>query len=355
MLVNMSEVLDAILKEWLRERDHWLPILIDSNMPRPVTLYIGGGTPSLCPVKKLQPVVEQLQQDIHATGTSLAEFTVEANPDDISLQYCRELLEMGVDRLSIGIQSFVDKHLKSMKRRHTGDQAAKAVLIAKQAGFKNISIDLMFGFHNLTVKQWKENLSRATDLGPEHISAYQLSLEPATPWGEHNTLPTQEACLAQYSILQDVLEQHGYQQYEISNFCLPGKESLHNSGYWQRIPYIGLGPSAHSFNGHLRYWNVYSTDQYINGLRKNKPYRRFDRLKPDDVHNEWILLQLRTKDGFSLEGLREREGDPALAAFLRKIKPLKKRDLLVEENGRVLIPPSLYFVSDQIIRESLLP
>ncbi len=314
MLVNMSEVLDAILKEWLRERDHWLPILIDSNTPRPVTLYIGGGTPSLCPVEKLQPVVEQLQQDIHATGTSLAEFTVEANPDDISLQYCRELLEMGVDRLSIGIQSFVDKHLKSMKRRHTGDQAAKAVLMAKQAGFKNISIDLMFGFHNLTVKQWKENLSRATDLGPEHIS-----------------------------------------QYEISNFCLPGKESLHNSGYWQRIPYIGLGPSAHSFNGHLRYWNVYSTDQYINGLRKNKPYRRFDRLKPDDVHNEWILLQLRTKDGFSLEGLREREGDPALAAFLRKIKPLKKRDLLVEENGRVLIPPSLYFVSDQIIRESLLP
>jgi oxygen-independent coproporphyrinogen-3 oxidase len=180
-------------------------------------------------------------------------------------------------------------------------------------------------------------------------------LEPDTPWGESQTLPAQETCLQQYTLLQKILEAHGYIQYEVSAFCMPGKKAVHNSAYWARIPYVGLGPAAHSFNGKDRYENVADIRKYIIGIRKQTPYRTYDRLQPLNVHNEWILLQLRTTAGFSLKGLQEREGQEAVTDFLRRTRLLQEQGLLIKEQERVYIPAHALFMSDYIIRECLLP
>ncbi|MFA5497788.1 MAG: radical SAM family heme chaperone HemW [Bacteroidales bacterium] len=353
---NIQDVVTAIHQEWLLERDAWAPLLFNKHSNKHHTLYIGGGTPSLCPQQDLQPLVTSLIQDsIVYSGNAPIECTLEANPGDLSPSSCRALLDMGINRLSIGIQSFFDQHLQAMERRHTAAEGKETIHTAREAGFTNISIDLLFGFPGLTQHQWQETLLQAVESKPDHIAAYQLSLEPDTPWGESQTLPPQETCLQQYATLQEILTNHGYLQYEVSAFCLPGKKALHNSAYWQRIPYIGLGPAAHSFNGKDRYENVADINRYIMGIRKKSPYRTYDRLLPYNVHNEWILLQLRTTTGFSLKQLLEREGQEAVTGFLERITPLQKQGLLIKEYDRVYIPAHALFLSDYIIRECLLP
>jgi oxygen-independent coproporphyrinogen-3 oxidase len=351
----MQDVLAAIRQEWLLERYKWIPLLYPAASSHN-TLYIGGGTPSICPVKDLQYLVTELINDIVAhSGKAPAECTLEANPGDLSVSYCKDLIDMGINRLSIGIQSFIDKHLLHMERRHTAAEGKEAFHAAREAGFDNISIDLIFGFPGLTQQEWEETLLQAVALQPDHIAAYQLSLEPDTPWGESQTLPAQETCLQQYTLLQKILEAHGYIQYEVSAFCMPGKKAVHNSAYWARIPYVGLGPAAHSFNGKDRYENVADIRKYIIGIRKQTPYRTYDRLQPLNVHNEWILLQLRTTAGFSLKGLQEREGQEAVTDFLRRTRLLQEQGLLIKEQERVYIPAHALFMSDYIIRECLLP
>ena len=338
------------------ERDTWAPLLFGNQQNRTNTLYIGGGTPSICPLQELEPLVTSLVQDItRFSGEAPVECTLEANPGDLSLPYCTALVHMGVNRLSIGIQSLHDKHLLAMERRHTAAEAKEAIHIAREAGFTNISIDLLYGFPELTPEEWQDTLLQAIALKPEHLSAYQLSLEPDTPWGENKTLPTQEVCLQQYALLLETLTKHGYVQYEVSSFCLPGKKALHNSAYWQRIPYIGLGPAAHSFNGKDRYENIADIHQYVKGVGNKKPYRTYDYLLPYNVHNEWIILQLRTTAGFSLNGLREREGQEAVADFLKRTAPLQEQGVLIKEQERIYIPAHALFLSDYIIRECLLP
>ncbi len=340
----------AIRKEWLLERDKWLPLLSKNQ-----TLYIGGGTPSLCPLEELQPFMQQILDDIKSFGNEITEVTIEANPCDISPEYCKAWLEMGINRLSIGIQSFHDDHLAAMNRRHTARQAIEAVWTARQAGFRNINIDLLFGFPDLSMEQWEATLHQAIELAPEHISAYQLSLDPPSLWEQQATLPSEDTCFAQYTFLQGTLKTHGYKQYEISSFCRPGKEAIHNSRYWQRIPYLGLGPSAHSFNGRNRYANVYHISKYMNGLRKRRPYRRHDYLTRRNVSNEWIMLQLRTTAGFSLEQLEARKGRRAVEVFLSRIDSLMREGVLIQEDERILIPPSLFFIADRIIENCLQP
>ncbi len=348
-------LLDCIALEWEKDRDLWLDIFRSGDSKEPHTLYFGGGTPTVCTSGDLCALITLLRDDMQQTGLEIAELTVEANPGDLTPEYCGALLEAGVNRLSIGVQSFHDPYLKGMRRRHNGRQAADSAILARRAGFANISLDLIFGFPGLIIKKWEETLAQVVALKPKHISAYQLTLEPSSPWGKTGILPPQEECALQYALLQETLQGAGYMQYEVSSFCLRGKESLHNSRYWTRTPYAGLGPSAHSFNGKERYANVSDLKKYTEGIHRNKPARKYDRLTARDVHNEWIMLSLRTCKGFSLQDLENREGSAAVEEFLKQTTPLLERGLLIRETNTLRIPSDRMFVSDDIIRDCLLP
>ena len=221
--------------------------------------------------------------------------------------------------------------------------------------FPTLNHTVVFPFPGLTAEKWKDTLAQAVALAPEHISAYQLSLEPSSPWGKKGVLPPQEECALQYALLQEALQRAGYIQYEVSSFCLPGKESLHNSRYWTRRPYAGLGPSAHSFDGKDRYANVANLKKYTSGIRQNAPVRRYDRLTTRDVHNERIMLSLRTCKGLSLTDMERVEGKSVADDFLKQITPLLERGLLIRTGNKVRIPADRLFVSDDIIRDCLLP
>ena len=225
----------------------------------PSTLYVGGGTPSLLSERQFSKLSEILRKNFDLS--QVGEFTVEANPDDITPEKLALWRSCGVNRLSIGVQSFCDKHLKWMRRRHDSAAAARAFSMARETGFGNISLDLIFGYAGLSQPEWEATINEVLSLRPEHISCYQMMLEEGTPLtllaeaGKYAE-PPQEECAAQYASLQRRLAEAGYVQYEISNFALPGFESHHNSAYWRREPYLGLGPAAHSFDGaRRRSWN----------------------------------------------------------------------------------------------------
>ena len=328
------------------------------------TLYIGGGTPSVLDISILEQAVSLLRgsftfpaEAFHTSDPDVFEFTVEVNPDDISPLYASSLRKMGVNRVSMGVQSFQDPHLEWMGRRHNAAQAVQSFRILRDAGFTNISLDLIFGFPLLTQGQWEGNLQKIITLRPEHISAYQLGIDADTPLerlaGEGKfSLPSEEVCAAQYKTLQEKLSEAGYTQYEVSNFCLPKWQSRHNSSYWKRSPYLGLGPGAHSFIGRGREWNFQDISTYCD--LSTKELREGENLTPRDVFNELLMLGLRTAEGVSLKDLRE--CDPRSGEFLSQILPifpgLQSRGLInLTKDGRIKIPPEKFFVSDGIIRE----
>ncbi|MCF0173669.1 MAG: radical SAM family heme chaperone HemW, partial [Bacteroidales bacterium] len=227
------------------------------------TLYFGGGTPSVLPPGLFGRIYSAVSRNFDLTGVE--EFTVEVNPEDIleegGAQKIRAWKECGVNRISMGVQSFSDTHLKFMRRRHDAQGVLRAFGILREAGFNNISIDLIFGYEGLSLSDWEYNLETAVRLAPEHISAYQMSIDGGSfladmvDSGSYRE-PSAEVCAEQYALLQDMLQTAGYNQYEISNFCRPGFHSRHNSAYWDRVPYLGLGPAAHSFDGGAaRFWN----------------------------------------------------------------------------------------------------
>lgn len=257
------------------------------------TLYVGGGTPSVIPLEALQSIVVKLGYKDYD------EFTVEVNPDDITSggeEYVRELKSLGVNRVSMGVQSFDDGILKWMNRRHTSAGAFNAFKLLRKAGFGNISIDLIFGLSQLGEKKWIETIRKALDLCPEHISAYQLSIEEGSALagmvrdGRYTEAP-EEQCRSQYDILCRELGKAGYNHYEISNFARPGFEAVHNSAYWKRLPYVGLGPGAHSLRlvpEQVRSWNSQTLDSWT---------RSGEILTDKEIREERIMLGLRTKEG----------------------------------------------------------
>ncbi|MCQ2175753.1 MAG: radical SAM family heme chaperone HemW [Bacteroidales bacterium] len=257
------------------------------------TLYVGGGTPSVIPLEALQSIVVKLGYKDYD------EFTVEVNPDDITSggeEYVRELKSLGVNRVSMGVQSFDDGILKWMNRRHTSAGAFNAFKLLRKAGFGNISIDLIFGLSQLGEEKWIETIRKALDLCPEHISAYQLSIEEGSALagmvrdGRYTEAP-EEQCRSQYDILCRELGKAGYNHYEISNFARPGFEAVHNSAYWKRLPYVGLGPGAHSLRlvpEQVRSWNSQTLDSWT---------RSGEILIDKEIREERIMLGLRTKEG----------------------------------------------------------
>lgn len=284
------------------------------------TLYFGGGTPSLLTPQELGAFIRQVRQQwAHAL---LEEITVEANPDDLTPEYLTALRQEGVNRLSIGIQSFHDRDLQWMHRRHTARSAIEAVRAARQAGFDNLSIDLIYGLPHMTLEEWRDNLQQALALRPEHLSAYHLTIEPQTPFGRAKARGTlqeidPESSFAQYQLLRELLCGAGYEHYEISNFALPGRRARHNSLYWHGVPYLGIGPSAHSFDGKRRQWNIAHVGQYL-GRTPTVEQTESETLTPDMQYDEYLMTHLRTSDGVHTAVLASRFGTERLHYFLQQ-------------------------------------
>lgn len=324
------------------------------------TLYIGGGTPSVLPLDVLRRIVDallssrSLRRGENTVGAQspFEEFTVEVNPEDIvekGGEYVRGLLETGVDRVSMGIQSFDDGILRWMNRRHSAAGAVEAFRILCRCGVRNISVDLIFGLSQLADDVWEDTIERALELAPEHISAYQLSIEEGSALAKlvadgRYVEASDEQCRHQYDVLCQTLRQAGYHHYEISNFARPGFEAVHNNAYWSRVPYIGLGPGAHSLTGDIRSWNSQELPHRSTDGSPATYSRTSETLSPEDIRVERIMLSLRTDKGLEAAELYSLT-DRAV------INSLLSEGALEKQGGSIRIPESRLFTSDEIIRE----
>lgn len=309
------------------------------------TLYIGGGTPSVLPLSCLRAICSALPYGPYD------EFTVEVNPEDIvekGEEYVIGLKSMGVSRVSMGVQSFDDGILRWMHRRHNAETARRAFRIIRESGIENVSIDLIFGISGMTDGQWEATIENAVHIGdgyggrPQHISAYQLSVERGSALegmvncGRYREAPDED-CARQYRILCEKLAQNGYRHYEVSNFALPGFEAKHNSAYWRRVPYVGLGAGAHSFDGKRRSWN---TELDADGRYSSES----EILTDEDARVEKIMLSLRTAEGVDAGWLQAHCAEDVT-------NRLVAGHALVHDGPRLRIPEDRFFVSDEIIRE----
>ena len=320
------------------------------------TIYFGGGTPSVLTASQLSDLLHCIRSQYQEVRGGVKEITVEANPDDVTLSSLKELKLAGFNRLSIGIQSFDDTSLSWMNRRHTAEEAIKAFYNAKDAGFENISIDLIFGYEMLSEDLWRTTIEKAVSLNPEHISAYQMGVEPGTPLyklakdGAY-TVPDDEVSFGQYRMLQKMLAEAGYCQYEVSNYSKQGYESQHNSSYWNFTPYLGFGPSAHSFCGDLRSWNHSSVKRYIDGISQGEDLcAGFEILGEKEHFIEFIMLSLRTVIGIDKSKLQGNYREFLTEEFLASLERQKMAGNLVDDGGYIKIPPEKLFISDGIIR-----
>jgi oxygen-independent coproporphyrinogen-3 oxidase len=272
------------------------------------TVYFGGGTPSLLSVAEIETLLQAVAKNF--TRVPAGEITLEANPDDLHAEKLVALRTAGVNRLSIGIQSFDDQVLHFLHRAHSASAAQQCLEQARAAGFNNISLDLIYAIPGQPVETWRENILRALSFAPEHISSYSLTIEEKTAFGKWAATGKLKAveddlAAAQLEMLVEMLDTAGYEQYEVSNFARPGYYSRHNSSYWQQKKYLGIGPSAHSYDGQSRQYNVANNHLYLRGLQADKiPFTR-EALTPEDVINDYLLTTLRTSWGTDLRKLRQ--------------------------------------------------
>ncbi len=317
------------------------------------TVYFGGGTPSVYPPSFLQSVLDKA-----ATLWPLdavTEITTEANPDDVNEAAIRDLKATGINRISFGIQSFIDRDLRFMGRRHTAQQAIDAVRRVQDAGIANVSIDLIFGIPGMTLREWEQNVLRALLLNVQHISVYCLTIAEGTVFGRmaaegRLTPATDEECEQQYLLCHQILTDGGFEHYEISNYALPDRRSRHNSAYWDGTPYLGLGPSAHSYDGNRRIFAASDLKAYLAGAGTDSIYS-IETLSPRDRYNEYIMTGLRTSDGIRRDIIADRFGFKALLYFEYAAEKFLQTGSLVREENIYRIPPEKYMVSNDIISE----
>lgn len=316
------------------------------------TIYFGGGTPSILNKTELSGIIEFLQQ--HFNIAENVEITFEANPDDLSVEYLKDIFSTGIRRLSIGIQSFQNEYLQKMNRRHDAKQAIEAVENAAKTGFNDISVDLIYGLPGLTINQWKVDLEQVFSLPAQHLSAYHLTYHKGTPfytWLKKGTLKAlkEKESIKQFEILVQKAKENGFEQYEISNFAKEGRYSKHNSSYWKGIKYLGLGPSAHSFNGVSRSWNISHIETYIKTLELGMPYFEEEILSENNKYNEYILTRIRTIWGVSIVELEEFFGTEKSNYFRFNIEKYISTDLVKLNNGIYNLTEKGMFVSDEIM------
>lgn len=315
------------------------------------TIYFGGGTPSLLASKELDKILNTISR--HFNIDANPEITLEANPDDLTAEKLLDLIHVGVNRLSIGIQSFDAEVLKFLNRAHDAATALTCVSLARDAGFDNLSVDLIYSIPGQSNAAWKKNLEQVIQLSPEHISSYSLSIEEKTTfghWQRTGKLKATEEELAaqQFEILMEELELAGYEQYEISNFSKPGCHSRHNSSYWEQQHYLGIGPSAHSYNGHTRQFNVLNNHLYIKSLAEDKISFELEILTAANKINEYIFTTLRTSRGCDLLKLKREHGyeiETKNPGYLNKIIQNK---LVIVENDIIKLTRSGKLLADKI-------
>ncbi len=314
------------------------------------TIYFGGGTPSLLAEEELVFLMDTVFGHYKVAGD--AEITLEANPDDLNKAGMIAMLKAGINRLSIGVQSFHERDLRLMNRVHSAREAESCILLAQQY-FDNISIDLIYGIPNLPVEEWEANLRKALSLGVPHISGYALTVEPGTALNsfiEKKVVPpvNDEAAELHFTIMTELLEQHGFVQYEVSNFGKPGFFSRNNSAYWRGKHYLGIGPSAHSYNGHKRSWNISNNPKYLKSLEQDSLPSTEEVLSKKDRYNEYVMTGLRTIWGVSTERVKEEFGAKYYEYLLRQSGKYLERELLVLENQTLLTTKKGKFLSDGI-------
>lgn len=305
------------------------------------TVYFGGGTPSLLPAAQLKAVLDALQRKFTIHDT--AEITLEANPDDISALQLATWRKMGINRLSIGVQSFFEEDLRWMNRAHNAEQSVNSIKQAQQAGFDDLTIDLIYGSPGLSDEKWQQNVQKAIELEIPHLSCYALTVEPKTAL--HNMIAKKkmpdtdaEQQARQFTQLAGWLQEAGYEHYEISNFSIPGKRSRHNSSYWQGKPYYGFGPSAHSFNGtDTRSWNIANNALYIQSLAQNIVPAEKEKLTITQRLNEYLMTSLRTMEGADLSYIRKGFGERFAERVLSSAQPYINNEKLILSNQRLVL------------------
>ncbi len=312
-----EKIITAICQELTTRKDFFDPKETINS------IYFGGGTPSVLSIKEIDEILGVVYS--HYNVEKNAEITFECNPDDLTQDYLRELKFVGINRLSIGVQSFNDEHLKWMNRSHDASQSKKSIEYAAEAGFNNITLDLIYGLPQLSNKEWSANLNEALSLPINHLSAYSLTMEENTPYiklvnqGKYKK-PSDGISSNHYQILVQQTTDLGWEHYEVSSFCKPGNYSKHNSSYWSGNKYIGVGPSAHSYDGNSRHWNVSNNKSYLECISTKKRYFESEELTVSNQVNEYLLTGLRTKWGVDVELLSNKYDYNIMSLFEKEIK-----------------------------------
>jgi len=315
------------------------------------TVYFGGGTPSLLTAKEIDFLIHELAQ--YYNITSDAEITLEANPDDLDKEKISSLTHTDINRLSIGVQSFYDEDLRWMNRAHCAQEAETAIKRAQDTGFENITADLIYGFPMLTDEKWANNVNKLAHFQIPHISAYNLTVEPRTALAHFiakgkQATPDEEQGARQFTWLIERLVEEGYQHYEISNFAKPNRYAIHNTNYWQAIPYLGLGPSAHSYNGLNRQWNVNHNTKYIRAIMENTLPAEVETLSITDRLNEYIMTSLRTMWGLSLSYVQSTFGFTIYQNLLKQVRPFIAKQYIQETEEHLILTTQGKLMADHI-------
>jgi len=302
------------------------------------TIYFGGGSPSILQPREIESILQRLRQNFSIHDS--VEITLEANPDDIDKEKSQQWRELGINRLSLGVQSFFDDDLKWMNRAHAAEQSLRSIEHVKNAGFSNLTIDLIYGTPTLTDEKWKQNVERCFQFDIPHLSCYALTVEPKTPLDAlirkqemHDVDADDQA--RQFDLLIEWTEANGYEHYEISNFSKPGMRSRHNTSYWQQKKYLGLGPSAHSFNGSSRQWNIANNSLYISSLQNGVASFELESLSPVQRINEYIMTSLRTTEGLDLEFVTREFGEKAVANIENHLPKYRANESLFKEGNSI--------------------
>jgi oxygen-independent coproporphyrinogen-3 oxidase len=342
-----DEVVASLIKE-LKERKNFI------GQEEVKTIYFGGGTPSVLNAGNISEILKEAYAQY--TVNDNAEITFECNPDDLSKEYLKGLKECGVNRLSIGIQSLNDESLTWMNRSHNVTQALQAIDSAAALGFRDMSIDLIYGIPMLTEDEWRQTLKRALAMPINHLSAYSLTLEENTPYNKlvqqkKYKKPNDDEASRHFEILLEEIKLAGWEHYEVSNFCKAGNYSKHNTAYWQNVKYLGIGPSAHSFDGKSRHWNVRSNKEYIQKIQAGESVSESEELSTKDIVNEALLTGLRTKWGVNLAEVMEQYEYDIAATNQTQIMEWQQKDWLEMKDGVLRLRADGFLFADYIASE----
>jgi len=348
-LKYVDEMTEAICAEIVKKKDR-----ITDQVG---TVYFGGGTPSVLPVKHFEKIFDTITR--HFSVSSDAEITIEANPDDLDARKIAELRQLPVNRFSIGVQSFFEEDLIWMNRAHNATEAVDCIKRSQDAGFENLSIDLIYGYPLLSDSKWLRNINTAVELQTPHISAYSMTVEPRTALAHAIKKGTQvpvndEQSAEQFNVLLEKLKEAGYEHYEISNYALPGKYAVHNTNYWRGVPYLGIGPSAHGFDGQTRYLNIANNAAYLSELQEGKLAETIEELSIYDRFNEYIMTSLRTMWGTDLGKIQADFGRYFYEDTLKSSQPFTEREWLYADNNFLILTAEGKLFADHIASELFL-